>query len=424
MLTSHFCVTAVTRLLRPAALLLLLAVAACAVPRLDPAAPPKEALDSAAPPKDALAFDDAVDRLTVSLFARARYEPAGTGPRTLVIDPLIDRNTGNQAIATRSMERRMAEIVRSRFPAITPGPFNAQSLAARPLLLVGSITPVAAPGVIPTTSAPTQTYRVWAAVADLRTNRIISHETAWIRADGVDMTPTPFFQDSPAWLADGTKAAYIKTCAGNPGDPVDPSYLSGLQVAATLADGINAYEAGRYSDALALYASAAAQPSGDQLRSYNGLYLSYAKLGRGAEAEDAFGQAVEYGLRKGKLAVKFVFLPNTTRFWPDRQVSGQYPMWLRQIATRTAGQTACLRMAGHTSPTGSVPLNQALSDRRAQFIRMQLVSRSAMLAPRTDAVGRGSSEPLVGSGRDDATDVLDRRVEFEPRSCEMTTAMR
>lgn len=31
--------------------------------------------------------------------------------------------------------------------------------------------------------------------------------------------------------------------------------------------------------------------------------------------------------------------------------------------------------------------------------------------------GVGSSEPLVGTGRDDATDVLDRRVEFDPYAC-------
>ena len=311
----------------------------------------------------------------------------------------------------------MTEVLRQRFPGIKPQPFTAASLTDRPLLLAGSITPVAAPGVIPPTTAPTQTYRIWASVADLRTNRIISHETAWVRADGVDMTPTPFFRDSPSWLADRSQAAYIKTCAGNPGDPVDPAYLQGLQTAAEVADGVRAYEAGRYGEALAFYSSAQGQPAGDQLRVYNGLYLANAALGRTAAAEEAFGTLVQYGLERGKLAVKFVFRPNSTEFWPDRAVSGPYPMWLRQIAQRTEYAPSCLHLVGHTSPTGPASLNQRLSLARAASIRSNLVSRAPPLQNRVDTEGRGSSEPLVGSGRDDATDVLDRRVEFEPRPC-------
>lgn len=419
MATGRFFATAAAEPLRPILLLAMLALAACAAPvSRDAALPP--------PPKDALAFDDAVDRLTVALFARAKLDPAAAAGRTLVVDPLIDRASGNQSASTQSMERRMVRVVRDRFGAIKPQPFNAESLQSQPLILVGSITRVAAPGVIPPTTAPSAgpgaTYRIWASLADLRTNRIISHETAWVRADGVDMTPTPFFRDSPTWLADRTQAAYLKTCAGNPGDPVDPAYLASLFSAAAVADGIKAYEEGRYAEALARYTQARALPAGDQLRVYNGLYLANAALGRDAEAEAAFGTLVAYGLERGKLAMKLVFQPNTTRFWPDRKVTGAYPMWLRQIATRAAVHPTCLRLVGHTSPTGAAGANQVLSLARAQRIRNELVGREPQLDPRADAQGRGSAEPIVGSGRDDATDVLDRRVEFETRPCMQASA--
>ena len=359
----------------------------------------------------------AVDQLTVALFARAKIDPANLAGRALVIDPLIDRATGNQAVATQFMERRITGMIRARFNVVEPQPFNTDTLASRPLILVGSITPVAAPGVVPPTNAPTETYRIWAALADLRTNRIVSHETAWVQADGVDMTPTRFFQDSPAWLAERSQAAYIRTCAGDPGDAIDPVYLAGLFTAAVTADGIKAYEDRRYADALALYAQARAQPAGDQLRVFNGLYLANAALGRDREAEDAFGDLIGYGLQRGKLAMKFVFRSNSTQFWPDRQVSGLYPMWLRQIATNTAAQATCLRLVGHASATGSPEPNQQLSLARASFVRDELVKRAPPLATQTDAEGRGSAELLVGSGRDDATDALDRRVEFEIRPC-------
>lgn len=411
--TFFSCATAAVKACRPALLPVLLitalALSACATPRTEAAAPP--------PPNDALAFEDAVDRLTVALFARAKLESRDAAGRGLVIDPLIDRATGNQAVSTQSMEQRMVRVVRARFTTIQPQPFTAASLSSQPLILVGSITPVAAPGVIPPTSKPTQTYRIWAALADLRTNRIVSHETAWVRADGVDMTPTPFFRDSPSWLADRSQTAYIKTCAGNPGDAIDATYVSGLFAAANIADGIKAYEAGRYEEALTYYKRAQSLPAGDQLRVYNGIYLANAVLGRREAAEQSFGTLVSYGLQRGKLAVKFVFRPNSTQFWPDQAVSGPYPMWLRQIATNTVYQSACLRLVGHTSPTGTPALNQQLSLARASVVRDDLVGQAARLAALTDTEGRGSAEPLVGSGRDDATDVLDRRVEFETRPC-------
>lgn len=415
MANEHTSAMAASKVLRPVVLAAMLLLGACSAPIAGTAALPSS------PPKDALAFNDAVDSLTVALFARAKLDPAGVAGRTLVIDPLIDRASGNQSKSTQSMERRMVQVVRDRFGAIKPQPFNAESLQSQPLVLVGSITRVAAPGVITPTTAPSAgpgaTYRIWAALADLRTNRIVSHETAWVRADGVDMTPTPFFRDSPSWLADRTQAAYIKTCAGNPGDPIDPAYLTSLFSAAAVADGIKAYEAGRYREALTHYIQAKSLPAGDQLRVYNGIYLANAALGREAAAEAAFGTLVGYGLDRGKLAVKLVFQPSSTRFWPDRTVTGVYPMWLRQIASRAAAQPACLRLVGHTSPTGPDEVNRALSLARAERVRDELVGRAPQLDPKADAQGRGSAEPIVGSGRDDATDVLDRRVEFETRPC-------
>ena len=378
------------------------------------------------PPKEALAFDEAVTALTVALLARAQPAlPATTSPRPLVVDPLIDRSTGNQAAATRSMEGRMVSVMRERFPQVEPRPFTLRELDRQPLVLVGSITTVAGPGVIPTsTDGPVRTYRIWAAIADLRTGKIVSHETAWVRPDGVDMTPTPFFRDSPVWLVDPIRAAYIKVCASDPPQEIDATYVTALKASAAVADGIKAYEGGHYQEALTHYTAAQQLPSGDQLRVLNGLYLTNLALGRGHAAEEAFGRLVDAGLRRGTLAVKLVFRPASVQFWPDPAVSGQYPVWLRQIAQRSAARDTCLLVVGHTSPTGTPAANEALSERRAAVVRSQLVRRVPALEDRTEARGRGSREPLIGTGRDDASDVLDRRVEFEPRPCTTLRAER
>jgi outer membrane protein OmpA-like peptidoglycan-associated protein len=76
-----------------------------------------------------------------------------------------------------------------------------------------------------------------------------------------------------------------------------------------------------------------------------------------------------------------------------------------------------MEVEGHSSPTGSAPVNERLSFARAERVRGRLVAQRPGLRDRLEAEGVGSRETLVGTGADDASDVLDRRVEFEPRSC-------
>jgi outer membrane protein OmpA-like peptidoglycan-associated protein len=59
-------------------------------------------------------------------------------------------------------------------------------------------------------------------------------------------------------------------------------------------------------------------------------------------------------------------------------------------------------------------MNDRLSLLRAEYIHSQLEDDEPSLKKRTVAVGAGSRENLIGTGRDDATDVLDRRVELKP----------
>ena len=117
-----------------------------------------------------------------------------------------------------------------------------------------------------------------------------------------------------------------------------------------MADGINAYEAGRPWQALAFYQRAAQLPAGgDQMRVHNGLYLANWAVGRRDEAEAAFSRVVDLGLRQGQLATKLVFQPGSTAFWPDQAVSGAYPLWLRRIAHGAVVRETCIRVTGHTS---------------------------------------------------------------------------
>jgi outer membrane protein OmpA-like peptidoglycan-associated protein len=159
------------------------------------------------------------------------------------------------------------------------------------------------------------------------------------------------------------------------------------------------------------------QPGGDQLRVYQGMYLAATKLGRKDDAAQAFARIVDHGLAQKQLGVKFLFRPGSTQFLPDPQISGAYPTWLAQLSQRASQRPACLEISGHTSRTGPEPLNERLSLMRAQFIKQRLDSAAPVLARRTEALGRGSSQNISGLGTDDARDALDRRVEFKVKDC-------
>jgi hypothetical protein len=97
-------------------------------------------------------------------------------------------------------------------------------------------------------------------------------------------------------------------------------------------------------------------------------------------------------------------------------------MWVQEIARRTASTDKCLEVAGHTSATGTVELNERLSLQRAQYVRDRFGDTIGKSPPRFVATGVGSRQLIVGTGRDDASDALDRRVEFKTIPCAGLTA--
>ena len=82
-----------------------------------------------------------------------------------------------------------------------------------------------------------------------------------------------------------------------------------------------------------------------------------------------------------------------------------------------AAAPSCLEITGHTSPSGPAALNERLSLLRAEYVKSQLDANAPALLRRSIAHGVGSAQTLVGSGRDDASDALDRRVEFKLIGC-------
>jgi outer membrane protein OmpA-like peptidoglycan-associated protein len=370
---------------------------------------------AAAPPPAPIAFDAALLKAADDLLSKVQLDDS-TDKVDLVIDPLIDGVTGAQSNATHLEEKRIIELIKTSYPRFRVLPFSAKSIARQPLVLIGTFTAINNDG---DATGPRDAYRICLAMADLRNRMIVSKGVARALPEGVDPTPDPFFNDSPGFARDAATEAYVRSCQQKKiGEALDETYGDGILAATLVNEGIEAYNAGRYRAALDLYLRAVQMPGGEQLRVYNGIYLASYKLHRTRTAMDAFGRVIDFGLRNSdRLAIKFLFKPGSTQFYNDPGARVPYNAWIGKIAERTAMNRSCLEVIGHTSATGLTTVNDRLSVLRADFIKERVESEETSLQGRLLASGKGSREMIVGTGRDDPSDALDRRVEFKVLQC-------
>jgi len=124
------------------------------------------------------------------------------------------------------------------------------------------------------------------------------------------------------------------------------------------------------------------------------------------------------GIQDGMILVSAMHI--TAGVWVNDAEDGllaDIDAWLEKLAERTSAKQGCLEVVGHTSATGLPAINDRLSGLRADYIKDRLEDEQKSLRGRLIATGKGSREMLVGTGKDDPSDALDRRVEFKVAPC-------
>ena len=125
------------------------------------------------------------------------------------------------------------------------------------------------------------------------------------------------------------------------------------------------------------------------------------------EARQAFGAALDAQPAR-PLSFILYFLEGRDELTPDsRQLLGRI---VDEIARRPAPEIVVI---GHTDRVGAVPFNDALSLRRAERVRDELV-KVGIVAERIRVEGRGEREPLVPTA-DEVAEPRNRRVEINVR---------
>jgi outer membrane protein OmpA-like peptidoglycan-associated protein len=346
----------------------------------------------------------------------ARIESSLTKPdpkvpkRTILLDPMLDTITGQQTETTMLFERRVTQRFGNLYPQFEFLPFLSSNLTRANYLMTGTLSRVP-------TAPDRTTVRLSLALIDIRTGLVVAQASSLARDENLDSTPSRYYKDSPVLIKDKVVEGYAKSTTTPVGQRADAYYMERIGAASVISEATTLYNAEKYQDALGQYRTALSTPQGEQLRVQSGIYLSNMKLGRVAEAEQAFGRIVALGIAYNELGVKFLFNPGSVEFWSDPKISGSYAMWLRQIAHEAVSARSCMAIVGHTSRSGPAPINEALSLKRASYVKQRLALEAPELGPRTRAEGMGFRQNIVGSGTDNSFDVLDRRVEFKIVPC-------
>lgn len=237
-----------------------------------------------------------------------------------------------------------------------------------------------------------------------------------INAHQFDATPSRFFRDAPLVLTGtfhDTRQEFYKGNKSNVTLDVRNRFIS---TEGFLQEAVSSYEAGDFRRAINSFDKIIVKDT-DNLAALSGRYQSFFELGSVLEAESALGQLMSAAIKQGNISFKFLFQVRSIEFRDDMDITKRYQSWLKQIAKQINVSGMCLNVLGHASRSGSLEYNQQLSESRAGSVMSQLLKHVPELKGRIKAEGRSYRDNIVGSGTDDATDAIDRRVALQLYSC-------
>lgn len=327
--------------------------------------------------------------------------------KKIVIDPFFDTVSGYPVKINPRINAILSGAIAKRFAVV--GTLAPKNLEISEYVLTGMVTlgePEKGRG---------SDYKVYAAVFEKSSG--VVHAASEVHIGNFDTTPMDIYKDSPVYLKGKDQEAHVSSVKKKRNETVNKGYRDKLSSRALTAQGDELYEVKDFSQSFTFYNRATGTPAGRDLVILNGLFTNLVRQGRLEEAGPVYGSLLRVSIDETReVASKITFGPNSTV--PLAAKAGVYKIYMKQIAQLVGSVPGCrVKIIGHSSRTGSETYNDKLSLQRALSIQTQMVSYSRQLLGRSEALGRGIRDNIVGTGADDVTDEIDRRVEFQFSAC-------
>lgn len=373
--------------------------------------PPVEII---APPQSTMLFDDGIkalgkhlkEQIQVHLSQeRKLFDFKGNPPQTVAIDPFIEYESGNVLNINDQIPALFQQGMGDTFHV--QGFIDPDTLSQADYIIAGILK----------LDDLKKEQKIFITIIDPKQGTVIGGSHVSIAK--IDTHPLAIYQESPIFLKGKEYNEYIKT-AQQLSDTKIEDYTDNLKIRALVSKGNKLYQEKDYRGALTYFTLAMNESETPSLSAINMAFTVQIKLQHYERAEKTFFQLIERAIvETGQFNNKFLFPVNSSQPLDTPELSRLYGIYIRQIAAYVAEFPTCnLKIVGHSSRSGTERYNLTLSGQRAQWIKKAIIKEKPDISKRIEAEGKGYSENIVGSGADDFTDQIDRRVEFFFINCQ------
>jgi len=327
--------------------------------------------------------------------------------KKVVIDPFIDTDSGYPVKINPRINAIMSAEMAKRF-AVT-GQMAPENLEVSEYVLCGMVS------LEELSENRGKAYKVYAAVFEKSSGVVLASAELYI--DKFETAPMDIYRDSPVYLKGQNYEEHVSSVKKKPNEIVEKGYHDKLEMKSMRVKGDTLYDDKEFGKSLDYYNKAATISGSPELEILSGQFTLMVHQGRIDQAEPVYGQLLKASIAEtGGIATKITFSPNAKQ--PLESKSKLHTVYVRQAALLLASLPECkVTIIGHSSRTGTAEYNDKLSQQRAASIQKMMASFAPGAGPRVQVIGRGFRENIVGTGADDVTDQIDRRVEFKFSSC-------
>jgi hypothetical protein len=143
-----------------------------------------------------LSLNEAIESAADKLFVGYQLSAVGE-KRAIVINPLVQDKAGKagfQNITTRHVQSSIGNLVRAKYyQKFEILPFTVSNLSKKPSVMMGTLAAIHKES---GSTMAGKAYRLSLSLADLTSEKIIAKAQAYVKREDVDLTPTPYFEDT------------------------------------------------------------------------------------------------------------------------------------------------------------------------------------------------------------------------------------
>lgn len=323
------------------------------------------------------------------------------------IDEFFNESSAEVATSGKIFQTQLASLLSKEHTKLAFASLNRKNIESAQWIVLSSYAPVKEKNA----EQPGTWVRLKVTVADIVTGQQLASSESFLQASQFQSDPTRFFKEAPMYLNDQRHRERIDVINGK-AQPLKQK----LTIQAIFAEAVTAYDDGKYDEAETAFADVLKLVP-DHRGALTGKYQILWHQGKKAEAVTAFTNLLSLSADSGNVSIRILFKLNGTDFVDVGDLAQQYRLWTKSMGQVISAKSRCLDVVGHASRSGSAEYNDRLSFQRANRIAGMIQQQTPATQGKVKAFGKGYQETIVGNGANDASDAIDRRVEFVVKTC-------